>query len=102
MEDGQDSDGVASVTDSEDEEQKAKEKFRAFVKQKGVLTLSFHTQSVVYYSYFVSGRKTGRPQNRGWVGEYKIMFCFMKQDFAYKKRGPGRPPKDIYSNWKPE
>ena len=51
MEDGQDSDGVVSVTDSEDEEQKAKETFRAFVKQKGVLTLSFHTQSVVYYSY---------------------------------------------------
>ena len=53
MEDGQDSDGVVSVTDSEDEEQKAKEQFRAFVKQKGVLTLSFHTQSVVCYSYSV-------------------------------------------------
>ena len=56
MEDGQDSDGVVSVTDSEDEEQKAKETLRAFVKQKGVLTLSFHTQSVVYYSYFVMTR----------------------------------------------
>ena len=56
MEDGQDSDGVVSVTDSEDEEQKAKETFRAFVKQKGVLTLSFHTQSVVYYSSRSPGR----------------------------------------------
>ena len=41
----EDSDGVDSVADSEEEDKKAKEKFRAFVKQKGVLTLSFHTQS---------------------------------------------------------
>ena len=41
----EDSDGVASVTDSEEEARKDQEKFRAFVKQKGVLTLSFHTQS---------------------------------------------------------
>ena len=37
----EDSDGVASVatvTDSEEEEQKAKERFRDFVKKKGVLT----------------------------------------------------------------
>ena len=84
----EDSDGVASVTGSEEEARKDQQKFRAFVKQKGVLTLSFHTQSVVYYSYFLSGRKTGRPQNRGWVGEYKIMFCFMKQDFTFKTLKP--------------
>ena len=37
----EDSDGVASVvsvTDSEEEEQKAKERFRDFVQKKGVLT----------------------------------------------------------------
>ena len=49
MEDGQDSDGVVSVTDSEDEEQKAKEKFRAFVKQKGVLTLQYFPDEMEFH-----------------------------------------------------
>ena len=50
----EDSDGVASVatvTDSEEEEQKAKERFRDFVKKKGVLTQFPQGLSVVYYSY---------------------------------------------------
>ena len=41
----EDSEGVASVvsvTDSEEEEQKATDRFRDFVQKKGVLTLSFH------------------------------------------------------------
>ena len=72
MEDGQDSDSVDSVTDSEEAEQKDKEQFRAFVAQKGVHLLPQLRQRVAYSTRTLRESTTQRSQTWKRV-EYKTL-----------------------------